>query len=66
MIGILLSETFELFYTLGKATYDGSAALYKWYYEIEDEEIKDIKKLENKVEEMEKQLIELNKKMTAT
>ena len=63
MIGILLSETFELFYTLGKATYNGSTALYRWYYELEEEETKDLQQLEHAMKEMKDQIEELKKKM---
>ena len=60
MIGILLSETFEVVYVLSKATYDGSVALYRWYYGIEEEKT-EMKELEEKVNEMGKQLEELKK-----
>ena len=34
MIGILLSETAELIYTLGKFSFNGATWVYNWYYEI--------------------------------
>jgi hypothetical protein len=56
MIGILLSETLELMYTLGKFSVNGATWAYNWYYDIPEEPtIADlkarIKKLEDLVEE---------------
>ncbi len=55
MIGILLSETIELMYTLGKFSVNGATWAYNWYYEIPEEptidELKNrIKKLEDLME----------------
>jgi len=56
MIGILLSETLELMYTLGKFSVNGATWAYNWYYDTTEEPtIEDlkarIKKLEDLVEE---------------
>ena len=56
MIGILLSESLELMYTLGKFSVNGATWAYNWYYDIPEEPtIEDlkarIKKLEDLVEE---------------
>ena len=56
MIGILLSETLELMYTLGKFSVNGATWAYNWYYDIPEEPTianlkARIKKLEDLVEE---------------
>jgi hypothetical protein len=56
MIGILLSETAELIYTLGKFSFNSATWAYNWYYDIPEEPTIEnlkirIKKLEDLVEE---------------
>jgi len=66
MIGILLSETAELIYTLGKFSFNSATWAYNWYYEIPEEPTIEnlkirIKKLEELVEEkIPKRLIKEN------
>lgn len=53
MIGILLSETMELIYTLGKFSVNGATWAYNWYYEIPEEPtIEDLKARIQKLEEL--------------
>ena len=66
MIGILLSETAELIYTLGKFSFNSATWAYNWYYDIPEEQTIEnlkirIKKLEELVEEkIPKKLIKEN------
>ena len=55
MIGILLTETMELAYTLGKLGYDGSVWTYNWYYGIESEKQndKEIEELKERIKKLE-------------
>ena len=46
VLGFILYETVDLVYNVGLMTYNGSSYLYKWYYGIENEEIKKEKELE--------------------
>ena len=41
VLGFILYETIDLVYNVGLMTYNGSSYLYKWYYGIENEEIKE-------------------------
>lgn len=54
MIGILLSETAELFYTLGKFSFNGATWVYNWYYDIPTPEELTIIGLKTRVETLEK------------
>ena len=65
MIGILLTETMELVYTLGKFGYDGSIWTYNWYYGIVPEEKcdKEIKELKERIKKLE-QLVENDENST--
>ena len=54
MIGILLSETMELIYTLGKFSFNGATLVYNWYYEIPTSEELTIKGLKTRIETLEK------------
>jgi len=54
MIGILLSETAELIYTLGKFSFNGATWVYNWYYDIPTSEELTIKGLKTRVETLEK------------
>jgi len=51
MIGILLSETAELIYTLGKFSVNSATWAYNWYYEIPEEPT--IEKLKMRVKKLE-------------
>ena len=55
MLGILLSETIEVAYTLIKYTYTGSIGIYNWYYGEEDEKEKQIRELTERIEKLEDQ-----------
>jgi predicted RNase H-like nuclease (RuvC/YqgF family) len=56
MLGILLNEGVEVMYSIVKITYEASRGVYYWYYDEEKPENKKIKNLENRIEELEKQL----------
>ena len=56
MLGIILSETIEVAYTLIKYTYAGGIGIYNWYYGEEDEKEKQIRELTERIKELEEKL----------
>ena len=56
MLGILLSETIEVAYTLIKYTYAGGIGIYNWYYGEEDEKEKQIRELTERIEKLEEKM----------
>ena len=58
VLGFILYETFDLVYNVGAMTYNGSAYLYRWYYQIEvlDKE-KEIEMLILRLANLEKKLL---------
>jgi hypothetical protein len=54
MLGILLSESAEILYSIIKLTYDASKGVYYWYYEMEEPEQKKIHELEERIINLEK------------
>jgi hypothetical protein len=58
MLGIILSETLEVAYTLLKYTYTSSIGIYNWYYSIEDEKDQTIRELTKRIQKLENQRLE--------
>jgi len=56
MLGILLSESVEVMYSIIKITYEAGCGIYYWYYEEENPENKKIKNLETRIKELEKKI----------
>ena len=56
MLGILISESAEVLYSLVKLTYEAGCGAYYWYYDEEKPENKKIHELENRINEIENQL----------
>ena len=54
MLGILLTESVEVIYSLAKITFDAGRGIYYWYYDEETPERKEIHKLEERIAELEK------------
>ncbi len=54
MLGILLTESEEVIYSLAKITFDAGRGIYYWYYDEETSEKKEIHKLEERIAELEK------------
>ena len=61
MIGILLNETIELAYTLGKWTYYGGKWVFEWYYGTSEQT-----ELETKIELLQNDIEELQQKIKDT
>lgn len=61
MIGILLNETIELAYTLGKWTYYSGKWIYSWYYDISEPNELDtkIKHLQNEIDDLHNEINKL-------
>ena len=56
MLGILISESAEVLYSLVKLTYDAGRGAYYWYYDEEKPENKKINELEDRIIDLENQL----------
>ena len=59
MLGIILSETAEVVYTIIKLSWSGGTSIYNWYYgeeSEEEEEKKEIILLKNRIDTLEKKL----------
>jgi hypothetical protein len=56
MLGILISESIEVLYSVIKLTYDTGRGIYYWYYDEELPENKKIYDLENRIINLENQL----------
>ena len=56
MLGILITESAEVLYSLIKLTFDAGRGAYYWYYVEEQPEKKKIHELENRIIYLENQL----------
>jgi len=56
MLGILITESAEVLYSLIKLTFDAGRGAYYWYYVEEQPEKKKIHELENRIIDLENQL----------
>ena len=58
VLGFILYETVDLVYNVGAMTYNGTAYLYRWYYNIEDEDReKEIEMLRLRLANLEQRLL---------
>tara|TARA_Y100000590_G_scaffold378559_1_gene445578 strand:- start:414 stop:617 length:204 start_codon:yes stop_codon:yes gene_type:complete len=61
MLGILISESAEILYSLVKLTYDTGKGIYCWYYD--EENPKDERNKDKKIHELENRIVSLEKKI---
>ena len=54
MLGIIISESAEIIYSLVKLTFDAGRGVYYWYYDEEKPENKKIRDLEARIVHLEK------------
>jgi hypothetical protein len=59
VLGFILYETVDLVYNVGAMTYNGTSYVYRWYYGIEDEDIKK----EKEIEELRLRLVDLENRL---
>ena len=59
MLGLLLYETVDVIYNIGRISVNGVYGIYNWYYEKNDE----VNEYQNKILEMERKLQALEDKL---